>query len=247
SRRRPRTRNGRPRCHSSRTRRRHSARPPGRRRTTRTGRRWRVCARCFWGAIGSCTLTELGHRRSAGGGSLMLCSRRHFLTASGRGIGSLALAPLLRELGLLAAPSKPLLVEPTYDLLPKKPHFEPKAKAMISIFLIGGPSQIDLFDYKPALAKLDGKDFPDAGAIKYDNPAQASKRVLGPAWKFKKYGHCGMEMSELIPHIGSIADDITLIRSMHTGVNNHLPSMYALNTGRQVPGRAHLGSWLSYG
>jgi hypothetical protein len=177
----------------------------------------------------------------------MLCSRRHFLTASSMGIGSLALASLLREQGLLAAPSKPLLEEPHYDLLPKKPHFEPKAKAMISIFLIGGPSQIDLFDYKPALAKLDGKDFPDAGAIKYDNPAQASKRVLGPAWKFKKYGQCGTQMAEIIPHIGSIADDIALIRSMHTGVNNHLPSMYALNTGKHVPGRAHLGSWLSYG
>jgi hypothetical protein len=177
----------------------------------------------------------------------MLCSRRHFLTGSSMGIGSLALAWLLRDEGLLAAPSKPLLEEPHYDLLPKKPHFEPKAKAMISIFLIGGPSQIDLFDYKPALAKLDGKDFPDPAAIKYDNPAQASRRVLGPVWKFKKYGRCGMEMAEIIPHIGSIADDITLIRSMHTGVNNHLPSMYALNTGRHVSGRAHLGAWLSYG
>ena len=70
--------------------------------------------------------------------------------------------------------------------------------------------------------------------------------MLGPCWKYKKYGKCGMEMAEIIPHIGSIADDITLIRSMHTGVNNHLPSMYALNTGKQVPGRAHLGAWLSY-
>src|SRR5439155_11312118 len=76
----------------------------------------------------------------------MLCSRRHFLTGSSMGIGSLALAWLLKQDGLLAAPAKPQLVEPTYDLLPKKPHFEPKAKAMISIFLIGGPSQIDLFD-----------------------------------------------------------------------------------------------------
>jgi hypothetical protein len=177
----------------------------------------------------------------------MLCSRRHFLNASSMGIGSLALSWLLREEGLLAAPSKPLLEEPHYDLLPKRPHFEAKAKAMISIFLIGGPSQIDLFDYKPALAKLDGKDFPDPTQIKYDNPGQASKRVLGPAWKYKKYGKCGMEMAEIIPHIGSIADDITLIRSMHTGVNNHLPSMYALNTGKHVGGRAHLGSWLSYG
>lgn len=174
-------------------------------------------------------------------------SRRHFLSQSGIGLGSLALASLLRDEGLLAAPSKPLLGDVTYDLLPKKPPFEPKAKAMISIFLIGGPSQIDLFDYKPELAKLDGKDFPYIDQIKYDNPAQSSRRVLGPAFKYKKYGRCGMEMAEIIPHIGSIADDITLIRSMHTGVNNHLPSMYALNTGRHVGGRAHLGSWLTYG
>jgi hypothetical protein len=177
----------------------------------------------------------------------MLCSRRHFLTGSTMGLGSLALASMLRDEGLLAAPAKPQLDDPTFDLLPKRPHFEPKARAMISIFLIGGPSQIDLFDYKPALARLDGKDFPAADSIKYDNPAQASKRVLGPAWKYKKYGQSGMEMAEIIPHIGSIADDITLIRSMHTGVNNHLPSMYALNTGRHVGGRAHLGSWLTYG
>lgn len=176
-----------------------------------------------------------------------LGSRRHFLTGSAMGLGSLALAHLLHQDGLLAAPAKPQLEDPTFDLLPKKAHFEPTAKAMISIFLIGGPSQIDLFDYKPALAKLDGKDFPAADAIQYDNPAQASKRVLGPAWKFKKYGRCGMEMAEIIPHIGSIADEITLIRSMYTGVNNHLPSMYALNTGKAVGGRAHLGSWLSYG
>jgi Protein of unknown function (DUF1501) len=175
-----------------------------------------------------------------------LCSRRHFLYGSAFGLGWLGLAHLLERDGLLAAPpGKPELEPQTYDLRPKPPHFAPKAKAMISIFLIGGPSHIDLFDPKPKLRQLDGTDFP--GQVKYDNVAQASRKVLGPLWKFRRYGGCGTEMSELLPHIGGVADDIALVRSMHTGVNNHLPSLYALNTGRGVGGRAALGSWLTYG
>jgi len=175
-----------------------------------------------------------------------LCSRRHFLYSGAFGLGTLGLTDLLRRDGLMAAdPIKPDLEPKSFDLLPRKPHFAPKAKAMISIFLIGGPCQISLFDYKPKLKELDGKDFP--GEVNYDNPAQASRKVMGPPWKFKKYGKCGTEMAEIIPHIGGIADDICLIRSMHTGVNNHLPSMYALNCGKGVGGRATLGSWLTYG
>ncbi len=162
------------------------------------------------------------------------------------GLGTLGLADLLRRDGLMAAePGKPDLEPQTFDLLPRKPHFAPKAKAMISIFLIGGPCQISLFDHKPKLKELDGKDFP--GEVNYDNPAQASRKVMGPPWKFKRYGKSGTEMAEIIPHIGGIADDICLIRSMYTGVNNHLPSMYALNCGKGVGGRATLGSWLTYG
>ena len=171
--------------------------------------------------------------------------RRHFLYSSAFGLGGLGLLHLLQQDGLLAAPPKPDLTPTTYDLTPKPPHFAPKARAMISIFLIGGPSQMDLFDPKPKLQQYDGKDFP--GEVKYDNPAQASRKVLGSPWKFKPYGKCGTAMSELVPHIGGIADDICLIRSMHTGVNNHLPSMYALNCGKGVGGRPTLGSWLTYG
>ncbi|MBX3441139.1 MAG: DUF1501 domain-containing protein [Planctomyces sp.] len=176
-----------------------------------------------------------------------LCSRRHFLFSSAFGLGTLGALDLLQRDGLLAAsgpPSKPEDPQ-TFDLLPKAPHFEPRARAMISIFLIGGPSQIDLFDYKPRLKELDGQDFP--GQVQYDNPAQASRKVLGPPWPYRRYGECGMEMAELLPHIGGVADDICLIRSMHSAVNNHLPGMYALNTGKGVGGRATLGSWLTYG
>ncbi len=116
---------------------------------------------------------------------------------------------------------------------------------MVSLFMQGGPSHIDLCDPKPVLNQLDGQKFP--GDIKYDNAAEASSRVLGCPWRFRKHGDCGMDFSELLPHFGEIADDITLIRSMTTGVNNHGESLYALNTGRTQAGRPSLGSWLTYG
>lgn len=187
-----------------------------------------------------------------------LCSRRHFLFTSSFALGAHGLADLLRADGLLAGSAragegdgsgrktvKPDLEPRTYDLLPKSPHFAPRARAMISMFMIGGPSQIDLFDPKPELVRNDGKTF--TGDIKYDNAAEASSKILGPAWKFRPRGQCGMEISDLMPHLGSIADEITLIRSMRTAVNNHIPSMYALNTGRERPGRPSFGSWLLYG
>src|SRR5438093_1429530 len=160
-----------------------------------------------------------------------LCSRRHFLHANGFGLGSLALAYLLERDGLLAAPVKPeLFGQARYDLTPKRPHFQPRAKAMISMFMMGGPSQMDLFDPKPMLTKYDGQKFP--GEIKYDNLAQASAKVFGSPWKFEPRGQCGTELSELLPHLSEVADDITLIRSMQSGVNNHAQALYAINGGR---------------
>jgi hypothetical protein len=110
------------------------------------------------------------------------------------------------------------------------------------MFMLGGPSQIDLFDPKPELVKRNGKNFD--GDLKFDNPAQASREIMGPVWKFHRHGECGMELSALLPHLGGIADDITLIRSMNSGANNHVPANYALTTGVSAPGRATLGSWL---
>ncbi|MDC0325762.1 DUF1501 domain-containing protein [bacterium] len=175
-----------------------------------------------------------------------LCSRRHFLSSSAFSLSAVATPWLLKQDGLLAAESKALakpIDQPTsFDLLPKHPPKPAQAKSMISMFMLGGPSQIDLFDPKPELYKWHGKNFP--GDIKFDNAAQASREIMAPLWKFKAHGQCGMELSELVPHLGTIADDITLIRSMHTGVNNHLPSNYAMNTGQHRGGRAVLGSWL---
>jgi hypothetical protein len=172
-------------------------------------------------------------------------TRRELLSASTLGVGGIALAWLLNEEGLLAAPTRPELSPRRFDLKPKKTHFPAKATAMISLFMQGGPSHLDLTDPKSALAKLDGKPFP--GTIKYDNAAEASARVMASPWKFRKCGQSGIELSELLPGLAEVIDDVTLIRSMRTGVNNHVQSIHALNTGRIQAGRPVLGSWLTYG
>jgi hypothetical protein len=177
--------------------------------------------------------------------SARLAARRHFLSTSAMSIGSLAAAWLLESDKAGAAPLRPELAPRRFDLLPKPPQQEPRAKAMISLFMQGGPSHLDLFDPKPGMAPYDGKPFP--GTIKYDNAAQASSRVLHSPWKFAPRGQCGTELSELLPHLADVIDDVTVIRSMQTGVNNHGQSIHALNTGRVLKGRPALGSWLTYG
>jgi len=173
-------------------------------------------------------------------------TRRHFLAANAMGIGSLALAWLLNKDGLFADDQgRPELEQRHFDLKLKSPHAEPRATAMISLFMQGGPSHIDLFDPKPEMAKYDGDKFP--GEIKYDNAAQASSKVFASPWKFQKHGQCGTEISELLPHLAEIVDDICLVRSTQTGVNNHGQSIYALNSGSIQPGRPTLGSWITYG
>lgn len=174
----------------------------------------------------------------------MLHSRRHFLQQQSFGLSGLALAWLLKQDGVYAAPPKPATEPIVYDLLPKAPNHEPKAKAMISMFMQGGPSHHDLFDPKPELQKRHLESFP--GEIKYDNAAEASSKLFASPWKFSPHGQCGMELSELLPHLGTVADDICLIRSMRTGVNNHGQSINAINTGRITGGRPALGSWVTY-
>ncbi|MDX1966575.1 MAG: DUF1501 domain-containing protein [Planctomycetaceae bacterium] len=172
-------------------------------------------------------------------------SRRHFVAQSAFSLSGIALAWLLKQDGVNAAPAKPTLERQTFDLRPKRPQQAPQATAMISLFMQGGPSHIDLCDPKPELQKRHLEKFP--GEIKYDNAAEASAKLFASPWKFHKHGEVGMELSELLPHLGRVADDVCLIRSMHTGVNNHGQSINALNTGRVTPGRPALGSWMTYG
>lgn len=171
-------------------------------------------------------------------------ARRQFLTGGALNLSALATAWLLNQEQAHAEPKKPDLDRLAFDLRVKPTHRPPRATAMISMFMQGGPSQMDLLDPKPELNRLDGQKFP--GDIKYDNAAQASSRVLGSPWKFSKHGQSGIDISELLPHLGGAADDILVVRSMHTGVNNHGQSIHAMNSGRTQQGRPALGSWLTY-
>ncbi len=175
---------------------------------------------------------------------MLHATRRQMLASCTFGVGGVALAWLLRENGLLAAPIKPDLDARKFDLSPKPPHFEPRAKAMISLFMQGGPSHHDLLDPKPGMAKYDGQPFP--GTLKYDNAAEASAKVFASPWKFRKSGQSGIEVSELLPGLAEVIDDVCVIRSMHTDVNNHVQSIHALNNGSILAGRPALGSWIGY-
>lgn len=173
-------------------------------------------------------------------------TRREFLAHSAFGIGAFALAQLLGEDRLLAAgPAKPGENLPL-DLKPRAPHMAPKAKAMISLFMHGGPSHMDLLDPKPELTRLNGTEY--GGDIHYSFVNRANKKLLGTPWKFAKHGQCGTEVSELLPHTAGIVDDICVLRSMHTGHNGHEVSIRYFHSGiPAVTGRPTLGSWVLYG
>lgn len=178
-------------------------------------------------------------------------SRRHFNATGAMSLFGFALTALLQDKSLSAdeqadSPfARPELEPKSYDLKPKRPPNRPQAKAMISLWMQGGPSHLDLFDPKPELQRMDGKNF--EGDIKYDNAAEASSKLMASPWKFNKHGQCGIELSELLPGLSEVVDDITLIRSMHTGVNNHGQSIQAMQNGRIISGRPTVGSWLTYG
>jgi Protein of unknown function (DUF1501) len=172
-------------------------------------------------------------------------SRRGFLARNAMGIGGIALAALLNQESLLGKPAGVGDENKRFDMLPKKPHHEPQAKAMISLFMNGGPSHMDLLDPKPELTKRNGTDF--QGDITYSFIKAASKKLLGSPWKFKKQGKCGTEVSELLPKLSEVIDDVCVIRSAHTNINGHEPSIWSMNTGVPKPGRPALGSWITYG
>lgn len=173
-------------------------------------------------------------------------SRRQFLAENAMGIGGVALAWLLNQEGLWANPTKLAQQHRQHDLKPKTPPLPAQATAMISLFQHGGPSHIDLTDPKPELTRLSGTDY--TGDIQYSFVNRASKQLLGSPWKFEPRGECGTEISELLPHLAEIVDDVCLIRSMHTGANGHEVSIRYFHGGIPgVLGRPTFGSWLVYG
>ena len=178
-------------------------------------------------------------------------TRRDFLRRSGVGFGSLALT------GMLSADGEPLMADDELregksagsgplqnpnPMFPKPPHFAPRAKAVIHLFMNGGPSHIDTFDPKPELTKLHGKSLPSN---------LRTERETGTAYQspfqFQKYGQSGIEVSELFSHVGESIDDICVIRSMHANVPNHEPSLLLMNCGESQLVRPSMGSWVTYG
>lgn len=169
-------------------------------------------------------------------------SRRWFLRDCAIGLGTFALGDLLRQQGFATDDSA---ADP---LAPKQPHFAAKAKRVIYLFMAGGPSHMDMFDNKPELAKLDGQ-LPPPKLIEGYRAAFISpnSKFLGPKFKFAKYGKCGAELSELLPHLATVVDDIAVVKSMVTDAFNHAPGQIMMNTGAQQFGRPSFGAWSLYG
>ena len=161
-------------------------------------------------------------------------ARRWFLKDCGVGLGALALR------SLAAAPANPLA--------PKIPHFAPKAKRVIFLFMAGAPSHLELFDNKPQLARFDGT-LPPADLLKgyraaFINP---NSKLLGPKFQFARHGKSGAELSELLPHLAKVVDDIAIVKSMTTDAFNHAPGQLLMNTGSMIFGRPSFGAWTTYG
>ncbi|MFM7102766.1 MAG: DUF1501 domain-containing protein [Verrucomicrobiota bacterium] len=186
-------------------------------------------------------MTRLSHPQHAFAEHRRHLTRRWFFQQCGVGLGTLALHSLLGDRAVAAA---------GFDnpLAPKKPHFTPRAKRVIYLFQAGAPSHLELFDYKPELARWSGR-LPPPDLLKgyraaFINP---SSTLLGPKFKFARHGQSGTELSELLPHLAGVADDIAVVKSMHTDAFNHAPGQILMNTGAQQFGRPSFGAWTTYG
>ena len=167
-------------------------------------------------------------------------TRRHFFRECGVGVGKIALASLLADPASAQIENRKSKIQ--------NPHFSPKAKRVIHLFMAGAPSQLDLFDYKPDLTKFEGKPIPPSVIMgqryAFIRPDAA---VLGPRYKFAKHGQCGAELSEMLPHLAQVVDDICIVKSVRTDQFNHAPAQIFFNTGFSQPGRPSIGSWVTYG
>jgi len=173
---------------------------------------------------------------------LLSQTRRNFLTSSACGLGAAGLASLLSDDGLLAA-------DTDNPLAPKSTHFQPRAKSCIFIFMAGAPSHLDLFDPKPKLNQLHGQPMPDEQLkdVRFAFIKKDSVRLMGSKRKFRRYGECGTQFSDFLPHIGSCADDLLLVRSLYSQQFNHHPGQLLMQCGRGTFGLPTMGSWINYG
>jgi len=178
-------------------------------------------------------------------------TRRDFLSATAGGAGSIALASMLADDAQAESAGTISNIDLLNPLAPRDPHFPARAKNIIFLFMYGGPSQVDTFDYKPELVRLHGQPVPDSIKNKKDKVggvfnSSHDKLMAGP-WKFRQRGQSGLWISDLLPNIAQHADDLCVINSMYCDSSNHAPATYQMNTGSILGGRPSLGSWLTYG
>jgi len=173
-------------------------------------------------------------------------TRREVLLNAGGGFGGIALAHLLGD-GAARASSSTGRGKKVDPLSPKTVHFAPRAKRVIWLFMHGGPSHVDLFDPKPELARLSGKPIPDSFGEVMTRRKVAKNPLLGPIKPFRKRGESGLEISDFLPHIGTVADELCVLRSCHGDSVNHPQSVYQMNTGSILMGRPSVGAWVAYG
>ena len=176
-------------------------------------------------------------------------TRRDFLTSSASGLGMAALGASLTDDGFFANAEAADPAAATDPMATRQPHFEPKAKACIFIFMAGAPSQLDLFDPKPVLNEQHGQPLPKSmlDKVRFAFIKKDSAVLMGSSRRFTKHGECGMELSDCLPHLGTCADDLLLIRSLHTDQFNHHPGQLLMQCGRASFGLPAMGSWLTYG
>jgi Protein of unknown function (DUF1501) len=168
-------------------------------------------------------------------------SRRDFLWSFGGGLGGVALAQLLGEGGLLAEPAKP------QSALNGGLHHKAKAKRVIQLFMNGGVSQPDTFDYKPELVKRHGQKFDPGGGVKVEAVTSTPGNVMKSPFEFKQYGQCGRWVSSVFPHLAKCVDDLAFLMAIASKTNVHGPASYMMNTGFMLPGFPCMGAWMSYG
>lgn len=178
-------------------------------------------------------------------------TRRDFLTTSASGLGLAALGSMLSDDGLLspAAAAEDGSAAAANPLASRPPHFEPRAKSCIFLFQAGGPSHLDLFDPKPKLKELDGQPLPEEmlEKVRFAFINKESATLLGSPRTWSKHGECGMDFSDFVPHLATCADDLLMIRSLHSEQFNHHPGQLLLSCGRPTFGLPTIGSWLTYG
>ena len=186
--------------------------------------------------------------------ALRFITRRHFLQTCGMGLSGMALTGLAggcfngKTSGDAVSAAQTISFDPTHPLMPRMPHFAPKAKSVIYLHMAGAPSQLELFDFKPELAKMNGQDCPPSLLLgKKFAFIRGVPKMLGPQANFNQYGESRAWVSDYLPHLQTVTDEITFLKGVQTDQFNHAPAQLLMNTGIARLGRPSMGAWVTYG